>query len=220
MKHKNMRYFSYIFIFILIVYSCKNDAKKKNINDQQSLIDKIAKHDKLSNNSDEPNHYFIKLVDTLTKLGWHADTNRINKTGIYSDLKKSKIKIFDNKPFYKIKISENMLFYGENAANSTADEIDFELFRKVKTIWGYFYRQKVESDWIEDGVIEQWKFESQNEAILALNNLKKAYPMPYFNTEPYYSQVDNYLFIFHTRAAAFSYKQKAFYELFNNMLKN
>jgi hypothetical protein len=215
-----MRYISIILILILVIYSCKNDSKKMNINDQQSLIDKIAKQDKLSNNSDGPNHYFIKLVDTLTKLGWHADTNRIKKTGVYSYLKKSKMKIFDNKPFYKIKISENMLFYGENAANSTAYEIDFDLFKKVKTIWGYFYRQKAESDWIEDGVIEQWEFESQNEAISALGNLKKAYPEPYFNTEPYYSQVDNYLFIFHTRAAGFCYKQKTFYELFKNILKN
>ena len=166
---------------------------------------------------DTPTEPFRILTDTMEYMGWIADTNRLKKVDIYNNLKNSKTQKFNNKIFYKIDLAEHLIFTWENSGNHTADSLNYRLFEKAKSIWAYFYRNKSDKITIRDGVIEQWEFDNENTAKSALQNLKQVYPLPYFNTQPYYLQVENYLFIFNTRASAFSYSQEEIYEIFKNI---
>ncbi len=93
-----------------------------------------------------------------------------------------------------------------------------KVFRKAVTAWYYDYKLKTDKSMKPDGTIEEWVFKSKGDASAALEEFKKIYPMPYFNTSPHYIQKGDRVFIFSTRAMAFSYDQKPHYELLKNKL--
>ena len=210
-----------VILLTLTIISCEYNTTKKTIDNSQTDTNLINGKDTViivkELYKDEPIKYFYTLIDTIEKLGWIADTNRPKKVTIYKNLKSSKIQKFNNKPFYIIDLAEHEIFTWENSANHLTDSLNYSLFKKAKSIWAYFYRNKFDKITIRDGVIEQWEFDDETTAELALQNLEEVYPLPYFNTQPYYHQVKNYLFIFNTRASAFSYSQKEIYEIFKNI---
>jgi len=70
---------------------------------------------------------------------------------------------------------------------------------------------------ISDGVIEQWKFESEEQeeqADKAIRQILKPGFTVYFNTNPYFYRIRNKLIIFQSRAMAFRYDQKPVFEKF------
>ncbi len=210
-------------MIVLVFLSCSTNNEQKENNVEENLDTIRIQDDSTSSkevlvesniNNKGPIKYFIDLTDTLDELGWSSDTARLNNVPIYSMLEYENLKLFNNRPFYKIDITNCEIFRYEKHNNYRVNLIDFELFRKAKDIWGYFYRIDNEDNYITDGVIEQWEFEDETMVKSAIGNLKLVYPLPYFNTSPYYHQVDNYLFIFHTRASNFSYNQKDIYEKF------
>ncbi|MFB6258797.1 MAG: hypothetical protein ABEH38_08890, partial [Flavobacteriales bacterium] len=75
------------------------------------------------------------------------------------------------------------------------------------------------TNWIVDGVIEQWKFEKEIQVTKAMEALRKADSDPFFNTSPYFQELGPYLFIFHARAMNFSYEQEPYYQRFKEMSK-
>jgi len=181
-----------------------------------------------------------KFVEEIDSLGWVSDTSRLNKVGIYSELNRKQVKYFNNKPFYKIDFENSDLFsyynyepirivsdsieiendsvnnYYRSPIEMAFDSIDIELFRNAKSIWAYFYREKDAVEWISDGIIKQWEFDNSKNAEIALKQIQRAGSMMYFNTTPYYKQIDNKVIIFHTRAMAFSYDQRKLFERFKN----
>jgi hypothetical protein len=91
------------------------------------------------------------------------------------------------------------------------------MFAEAENVWGYFYQKEEQKDVKTDGVIEQWMFKDSVTAQVAIDKLNAIYPLPYFNTQPYYMTDGQFLFIFHTRADAFSYRQKDFFNKFREI---
>jgi hypothetical protein len=156
------------------------------------------------------------FVLSLDNSKWIADTNRLNKKSIYPELDRENIKYFSNKPFYPIDFEDSRLniSYKRGMFNSTFNTSDFDNFKSVKNIWGYFYRDKNADGLITDGVIEQWEFDSDEKAKKAFNKFRTIGDLVYFNTMPYFYQIDNKLIVFQTRAMKFSFKQKELFDQF------
>ncbi len=161
----------------------------------------------------EPSQIFIDFVREIDSLGWGADTVRVNKVGLYA-LDAVHPTLIQKLPFYKLQYDQttvhNVLRYTFSKSHKKADQA----LSKVRQIWGYFYRDKAGVSWIADGMIEEWSFSNEKEAQEAYAELKKHGNNIYFNTMPFFYQIDESVFIFHTRAMAFSYYQKPLYESF------
>lgn len=69
-----------------------------------------------------------------------------------------------------------------------------------------------------DGVIEQWEFGTEQQARNAYKKITKIGDLIYFNTSPYFYNLDNKLFIFHTRAMNFSFKQAKVFKKFKTIV--
>ena len=215
-----------LFLFLIIIVSCKKETKKAIIE-----IPKVKKIDStkipVKIISGEPIKEFQKLVKEIEKDNWFSDTIRLKKKNLYSSLINGELKFFHNKPFYKIDFNDTELqnsyislkkhrtYYGKYS-----DSLNIELVKKVKTIWGYFYRGKKIKNTIEDGVIEQWEFENEEIAKKAFIEIRSFSDMSYFNTRPYLFRERNLVFILHTRAMYFSYGQEKVYNKFKDLFSH
>lgn len=222
-----------VIIFVLIFcFSCKNEKQDSPIfdTDYKTIVpkDSIVFHKRTEIDEETkvldgmPIPQFIEFANEIELGRWKCDTARAKKVyGLGKD-SSGKIVFFDSKPFYK--------FTFENTTVGRISKIDYfkdklegfnvEVFEKAKSVWMYFYRDDIDDNWIEDGIVEQWEFESNELAIIAYNDIRKKSPQVFFfNTTPYFYQFNNYLFIFHTRAMAFSYDQKKVFEDFKSILK-
>ena len=105
---------------------------------------------------------------------------------------------------------------GEVGVNNETAQNHLSVFSKVTQIWGYFYCHTPRESWNSDGVIEQWEFPDTTLAQKALSYItnKGISSMLYFNTQPYFARFENSLYIFHSRASAFSYDQQAVFDKF------
>jgi hypothetical protein len=166
----------------------------------------------------QPCEELQKFVKEIEKLNWVSDTARINSKRIYSELNAEKINYFNGSPFYHIEFENSRInkFFTINIEfpEMIFDSIHYELFKSVEIIFGYYYRDKNNSNWISDGVIEQWQFQDETLAQKALEEIKKNGSIIYFNTKPYFCRLRNNLIIFQTRASAFSYDQKHVFKKF------
>jgi hypothetical protein len=149
------------------------------------------------------------FTSELEASGWVADTARARKVAGYAGLNAASIRSFNGRPFYSIAFEDTEINHGE--ASSVLDQT---LFGNAKSIWAYYYRQKDATEWISDGVIEQWEFENAGLATKAMQQLTPAGDEVYFNTTPYFCCLNQYLIIFHTRANAFSYDQAPLFKRF------
>lgn len=195
----------FIFCYLILLSGCGEN------------IAKIDNSSKIKANP--PSEELQKFVAEIEKAGWISDTSRINSTGIYQELNDSNIRLFKNHPFYFIEFENSHIYQAYQGDMN--DKTALNHLKKVKTIWGYFYRDKDATDWITDGIIEQWEFETNDQAEKALNIIRPNGSYIFFNTHPYFCRIKNYMIIFHTRAMAFSYDQKPLFEKFvrDNSLK-
>jgi hypothetical protein len=197
-----------------------------SLNFTNSIIQKdtIIKSSTKSNILNEPCNEIKEYVLKIEKDGWISDTARLSQVQIYKELNRKDIFFFNDKPFYKLSFKESRLKtkwdYNANFYRKYMDYIDYDLFKNVKSIWGYFYRAKNAKSIITDGVIEQWEFENDTDAQNALMQMQKAGSVIYFNTNPYFIRIRNKLIIFHTRAMAFSYNQKPLFQDFKANISN
>tara|TARA_B110000211_G_C14018129_1_gene526313 strand:+ start:223 stop:834 length:612 start_codon:yes stop_codon:yes gene_type:complete len=157
-----------------------------------------------------------EFVVDIEKLKWAADTQRLKKVGIYTELDREHVEYFNDRPFYPIPFEKSRLFRAcnSNKYEGYLDSLDINLFKDAKSIWGYFYKDKDATDWVSDGVIEQWEFENPTLAVKAMKQISRPRMPIYFNTHPYYCTIGNKLIIFQTRASAFSYDQKPVFKKF------
>jgi hypothetical protein len=166
---------------------------------------------------DRPTRAFMALVKYLDSLGYNSDTSRVKKLHNYKELSRGKIILFDSFPFYSIGKENSKILSWNNIAREKTDSIDVSVFLKARSLWAYFYRKVPAQELSVDGVIEQWKFSNESEAKEAVQQLESVYPLPFFNTEPWYAIHREYLFVFHTRASAFSYTQHNFFKRFQQL---
>lgn len=215
---------------LLTINSCQKNKNKPN--SVKSNIDKVYQvndPDSIKTNVKKtinrvygsvPIPELIDFVREIEKSDWNPDTLRLKKIDYYSYLKEKTL--FNEYPFYKIKY-ENTEIKRTNEyepellkeqSNNSKNQVDIELFKNVKSIWGYFYRGKKIGNSISDGVIEQWEFNNEEDAEKALNQIRPAGHLVYFNTMPYHYRIKNYLITFRTRAMAYSYEQRKVFEQF------
>lgn len=225
--------FKLISILLLFSSCYENKPKHGTINNQvieeelvdndndttaQSLEGKTENEDSYSNVliTNTPCIELQEFAVEIEHLRWIPDPNRLDKVGIYQELIRADLKYFNSSPFYPINFENSQLnkAYSPGVHESLFDSLDFELFKEVNNIWGYFYRDQEASDWISDGVIEQWEFDTEQKALKALNAIRNPGFIIYFNTNPYFCRIRNKLIIFQTRAMAFSYDQKPLFEKF------
>ena len=216
---------------MLTCFSCKGEKKDlvnpMRIDSTKVEIDSVLKKEetvlKASIILDKPIKEFIEFSKLIEEDGWIDDIKRIEKVVGYG-LNKKDIVYFEAKPFFKMNFIQTELYslYNSNHSNdyikNSLEELNYDLYKDIG-IWAYFYRSIVNDNLIEDGVIEQWSFKNESDAEFALNQIKKlGGRVLYFNTKPYFTRIRNHLFIFHTRAMAFSYSQSEIFEKF--LLKN
>jgi len=203
-----MRRILNIVVVTILINSCVN-IESKNKPDE-AIINGNIKKEIIDNNG--PINLVLDLADTLDKLGWINDTGYIGKKHAYS-LNNNDLIYFDDKPFYRREIAEHEIYMWESTSNTIAKQLDFEVLEKVENIWLYYYHQDTIDTYIPDGLIEQWTFSNRIDAKNAYDNLNLVYPIPYFNTQPFYYLYKNYLIILSTRAMMYSYYQKVHYDL-------
>tara|TARA_R110002051_G_scaffold296095_1_gene362101 strand:+ start:297 stop:983 length:687 start_codon:yes stop_codon:yes gene_type:complete len=213
-----------LFLFLVTIVSCKSETKKP-VAENLKVTNKVKKSDsikiKSKRKSGEPVKEFQKFVENIEKDNWKSDTLRLKKLNY--PLIKGKIRLFNNKPFYKIDFNNtelknsyiNLQKY-RTYDGRFSDSLDIKLVEKVKTIWGYFYRGEKVNYTIEDGIIEQWEYDNKDIAEKAFFEIRGFAIMSYFNTSPYLFRIDNYIFILHTRAMNFSYGQEKIYKEFKD----
>lgn len=92
------------------------------------------------------------------------------------------------------------------------------IISKLKKKISYNYRQKKQSNFIEDGIIEEWHFSSKSEAHYASSEIEKINDLVYVNTFSFILVNENQLYIFHTRASAFGTTLERLFEAFKESL--
>ncbi|MEN9440426.1 MAG: hypothetical protein RLZ33_502 [Bacteroidota bacterium] len=163
-------------------------------------------NEKKSSVYQHPSNIFIDFVKKIEKDGWGGDTARVKQLDMYN-LNNAELRMQKKLPFYA-------LSYDETGVEQIIDGNDAEALSKVQQIWAYYYRDKTHAFIISDGVIEEWQFEDTSNAEAAFNAFNRQKTNLYFNTEPYFYQIKSSVYVFHTRAMAFSIDQKRVFEKF------
>lgn len=152
---------------------------------------------------------FRKFVQDIEKDGWGSDTARVKQLNMYN-LNTAELRMQKNLPFYA-------LSYEQSGVEQIIDGNDAEALSEVQQIWAYYYRDKTHQYIISDGVIEEWQFEDASSAEAAFKAFNRQKTNLYFNTEPYFYQIRSSVYVFHSRAMAFSIDQKRVFEKFVKM---
>lgn len=190
-----------LFFILLITFGCKNGEQRTDFTKTKNKPTLI-----------KPTSEFIELVKEIESQDWVNDTSRINKVGLYN-LRGLNVHFYNNYPFYNIPYDKSQVGHILNGDNEK-EKKSKSILSKTKQIWAYYYRKKNETNYIYDGVIEQWSYNDSTSAQLAYKELQNNADNIYFNTMPYFHLINNDIYIFHTRAWAFSVEQKSIYETF------
>lgn len=202
-------------IFLLII-SCNDKRNIPVIQDKENIFTKTIP-ESTDDSTDGPTRNFLLIVGILDSLGFKSDTARVAKLKNYNELLDCKVHFIRTFPFYKLDKEKSKVLWWNTIARDQQDSIDTQIFRKAESVWGYYYQKEESKGTKTDGVIEQWTFSDSIAAQMAIDKLKENYPLPYFNTQPCYMTDVQFLFIFHTRADAFSYRQKEFFNKFREI---
>lgn len=163
-------------------------------------------NEKKSSVYEHPSNIFIDFVKKIEKDGWGSDTARVKQLNMYN-LNNAELRMHKNLPFYAFS-------YEETGVEQIIDGNDAEALSEVQQIWAYYYRDKTHQYIISDGSIEEWQFEDASNAEEAFKAFNRQKTNLYFNTEPYFYQIKSSVYVFHTRAMAFSIDQKKVFEKF------
>ncbi|CAL2095942.1 conserved protein of unknown function [Tenacibaculum sp. 190524A02b] len=205
-----------LFLIPFFLGACKS-RKQKQIDTWRSRLEEFRRKDEVAN-VNIPCSQIQEFVINIEKYNWVSDEERLKKVAIYAELDRHNVEYLKNRPFYPIKLEKSSIYraYKSEINSEYPINFDIEIFKRVESIWGYYYREKNKSDLISDGVIEQWEFANKGAAKKALEQIKEVGSLVYFNTTPFFCQIENKLFIFQTRAMAFSYDQEIIYKKFMN----
>lgn len=168
--------------------------------------------DSSSGSSRKPTIRFEQFAAYLDSEGYGFDTARTAKLNGY-EVKNAVLLDSGNYVFYRLDPQDHPIL--RNKANwAPNQQIDYEAFAKASFVFTYHYYCKNEIIFNEDGVIEEWHFQSTSEAKKAQQEFDKIKSLVYFNTDAFSFQSGNQLYLFHTRAAAFDETLERFYNTF------
>lgn len=172
---------------------------------------------------------FLRLVEFFDSSGFHFDTPRFKKTYKYSD--NAKVHKIDNYIFYDISFEKTIPYeHIKRCDNDTSEHmknwcakwgLNLNNFEKAEKIIQYFFVDKnVNSPtyrgekYFVDGIIEEWKFPDNNSAKRASEDLGTKQEMVYVNRGGFVCYLDNYMYVFHSRASNFMYSLKPLFKTF------
>ena len=163
-----------------------------------------------------PSHYLYSISGYLDSIGYVFDTNQIKGDSYYYwHVKYDPVFSGGNRPFYRIDSTSDFLFmykkHVKGAVHEAYQYLDNERFNyadfyKVKTITGYYFRQREKpKNWsYTSGFIEEWEFANSNDSRNAFHDLTKDGPMPlsiiYFNSLCLAYYKDRYLYTVYSRS--------------------
>lgn len=225
-----MRYF--LFVMLLLLISCNERQEQKHEYVEIAAVKKDSvisvvvdslkhKSKEILKKVDQPLPVFIDFVSKIQKDKWRFDVQRRKKVSSYDFLDDNNITYFNEIPFYKLSFEDSAISKDEYYMESYPEYFegfDAGLNAEVNSIWCYFYRGDKINYTISDGIIEQWKFDDINSATKFYMQINQVADIIYFNTSPFLYRLDNFVFIFHTRAMAFSYDQKSVFESFKRIV--
>lgn len=175
-----------------------------------------------------PTRRFLSLAQHMDSSGFSFDTARFRET--YTDstmtfLYDSMI-VVNNFVFYRGPLSGTIPYWYNQKTRIKIEyspyelpRLDFKLFEKVEGITAFFFVQKQPISingvkYSADGVIEEWKFPTEQSARDAAVNIGKIETKVYVNRGAYICWVDCFMYIFHTRAVSFYGHQQIFFNQF------
>jgi hypothetical protein len=194
------------YIISALLFAACNDTTNNITTDQQSDSSKtksdnlvIVKSDKL----EVPSSLLFDLTKYIDSLGFSYDTTRIKKVRYFNN---KDCFFYNDKAFYKLNPNSTLVFTTKKSiiplSNVDTSTIKYELFKKVLSVYGYYYCDKNKTtDLIEDGAIEEWTFPTEKEADDAGVEINRIKFGVYFHTAAYIARQKNVIYIFHNRAA-------------------
>lgn len=243
-RSKMNRLIIIFFLVFLSILSCKNNPN----NGQRIFNDSFASKDNFDdtnkgiiNNENLISGDFHRLVIRLDSLGYKYDTNRYQK--VYSGMVDYPLnpKYFNSEGFifYNLPLEETipylfneMKLLGSSRFQRDSSQewkLNMDRFDAAIRINGYFFSSKVPDSYgnlkfTTDGIIEEWTFSTQNEAIEMSEELGKRESFVYFNRGAFICVIDNRVYVFHSRAVAFYGELKSFFlwfcDEFNAIIPN
>ncbi|WP_343634982.1 hypothetical protein [Fluviicola sp.] len=159
--------------------------------------------------SNPPSPELVQFCSEFIARNRSTDTSRLVVKGLYEELIYDSVQHFDKQPFYPVSMENSRII--RFLQNELPDKLP--LFEKTTGVWGFFYFRQ-DGDLFPDGVIEEWIFRSEEEAKEAIQAIHSSGDLIFFNTQPYFCVVKNRLYVFHTRAMAFSVDQKPLFQEF------
>lgn len=233
-----MRNLSTIFLFLFLI-SCSNQPTENHSGEtttekkDSSLIHGTIKVDTLATQHvNATTDRFVKLVKFIDSSGYSFDTTRAYEFR-NSEVRKSKsvkLLFIDNYVFYDIPYQQTIPYYYIKKVTNDTNHFQQEFyqkflrssvaFEKAQNIVGYFFTQKKPTSTLHiDGMIEEWTFPDSNSAKRASEVLGESdtQGILFFNCGAFVCYIDNYMYVFHTRAAGFMYSIKP---IFKNFVTN
>jgi hypothetical protein len=213
-----------IFILTLIVFfACNDNHVSENLTQETTIrhdTPAVTSHLTSLDTISQPSRQFLRLVKQIDTAGYIWDTTRIKNVTHY--FRTDSIVTIDNYVFYKMKLKDSWIieFYELNKDKRDEDSpikeglIKKEYFENAISLFGYYYRQKNKADLMVDGYIEEWLFPTQEDAEKAVKDVHRVKHMVYFNTTPFYCQIDKRIYILHVRASGFSIPMRQFFKRF------
>ncbi len=207
--------------FIFILGSCR--PKTTQITQQEETVI-ISDTLKIQENTEEviPENIpklsitprFFSLIQHIDSLGYIFDTLRYTPHKPYELIQQDKYVLFEipketTNPFWTPS-------WAEEAYSNRLADFDIKPLEKAQKVIQYFFIVKQRGNINEDGLIEEWTFENETEALAAFNSFKTIrLDIMYFNTGAFICCIDKQMYIFHSRASAFMYKPlKSFFKWF------
>lgn len=210
-------------LFLIVLVSCTKAPAEKTAQKEPNTISNTAIAQKQSKKEIVPYKKRLEaFADTLNSMNWVSDHKRLKRLNLYPALVQGEVAYSSKEiPFYKVNYKQSDIGQGRFFELLKKEErtLDLKMFREVRSIWAYFYKEKDAEYSMPDGVIEQWEFATSTQAQKALQQLYPASKIVYFSTNPYLCQIDNYLYIFHTSTMAYSDPQKKVFTKFISTYK-
>ncbi len=164
--------------------------------------------------SHKPTKRFEEFAVHLDSAGYVSDTDRSER--LEPDLTTAARYRYKENVFFIIDPEDHTIL--QNRQRDVSAPVDYAALEQVQCISAYYYYDKNETIVREDGVIEEWQFETPAKAEKALKELDKIRESVYFNTDSFAFQSDSCVYLFHTRAAAFDETLERFYTDFKSVI--
>ncbi|TAH43534.1 MAG: hypothetical protein EYC69_02395 [Bacteroidetes bacterium] len=237
---RNARRLPTILLSLFFFYACHNLQTEKQIEGDTTIVERSVFRDTTLNSQTDGiiTDRVLTWVNYLDSIGYSDDTIRFSNSSAKAYHKVAVKHIIDHRTFYEISYEETPLVWFSRLHCADCDidtseqsrnwcerwKLDTNNFIKVKQIVQYFFVKKIPRRFVDyegkrtkefpDGVIEEWKFSDNISAKKASEELGSKQKMVFMNCGAFTCYIDNYMYVFYSRAAAYMYSIDPLYKKF------